>query len=109
MRAETVPELHLTRHLAVDERGTGLRLTWRPERGFVNLSLWRGDRCVETFHLSPSAAAEVIGFLARGLADTTSVARLASVTALPRRPSVRERAAGVLTHLARRLQPTGGR
>ena len=56
------------RHLAIDERGVGLRATWRLERGFVNLSLWRRDTCVETFHLTPAEASLLIGFLVEGLA-----------------------------------------
>ena len=56
------------RHLAIDERGVGLRATWRLERGFVNLSLWRRDVCVETFHLTPAEASRLIGFLVEGLA-----------------------------------------
>jgi hypothetical protein len=56
------------RHLAIDERGIGLRATWRLERGFVNLSLWRHDVCVETFHLTPAEASRLIGFLVEGLA-----------------------------------------
>lgn len=57
-----------TRHLAIDERGIGLRATRRLERGFVNLSLWRHDRCVETFRLTPAEASRLIGFLVEGLA-----------------------------------------
>jgi hypothetical protein len=57
-----------TRHLAIDERGIGLRATWRLELGFVNLSLWRHDRCVETFRLTPAEASRLIGFLVEGLA-----------------------------------------
>lgn len=56
------------RHLAIDERGIGLRATWRLERGFVNLSLWRHDVCVETFRLTPAEASRLIGFLVEGLA-----------------------------------------
>jgi hypothetical protein len=62
----------LARHYAIDERGTLLRATWRPEHGFVNLSLWRDDVCVETFHLSPTEAASLMSFLARSLADAVS-------------------------------------
>jgi len=57
------------RHLAIDEHGVGLRATWHPERGFVNLSLWSSDRCVQTFHLTPVEAGRLIGFLAGVLAD----------------------------------------
>ena len=57
-----------TRHLAIDERGIGLRATWRLEQGFVNLSLWRHDVCVETFRLTPAEASRLIAFLVEGLA-----------------------------------------
>lgn len=57
------------RHLASDERGVGLRATWRPNLGFVNLSLWRNQRCVETFHLTPVEAAKLVGFLVNSLAS----------------------------------------
>src|SRR4051794_20833211 len=57
------------RHFAIDERGIGLRATWHFGRRIVNLSLWRQDRCVETFHLTPSEAARLVGFIATGLAD----------------------------------------
>src|SRR4029077_15433309 len=57
----------LERHFVVDDEGRALRATWRPDRGFVNLSIWRDQRCVETFHLTPSDAGQMIGFLARAL------------------------------------------
>ena len=57
------------RHLALDERGVGLRATWHADRGFVNLSLWSGDRCVQTFHLAPAEAGRLVGFLTGVLVD----------------------------------------
>lgn len=68
--AAVAPFEHPTRirHLAIDERGIGLRATWRLEHGFVNLSLWRGDVCVETFRLTPAEASRLVGFLVEGLA-----------------------------------------
>ena len=57
-----------SRHLALDERGVGLRATWHAEHGFVNLSLWSGNRCVQTFHLTPVEAGRLVGFLAGVLA-----------------------------------------
>ena len=54
---------------AVDDSGAGLRASWRPAHGFVNLSLWRGDRCIDTFHLDPAQSAELVGFLAGALAS----------------------------------------
>jgi hypothetical protein len=59
----------VARHLAIDEQGTLLRATWRPDHGFVNLSLWRGDTCAETFHMTPDEAAALMSFLAHALAD----------------------------------------
>ncbi len=69
-----VRDLPVGRLLAVDERGVGLRLTWRLDHGFINLSLWRGDRCVETFHLTPAEAAQLVSFIVSGLADAAPVA-----------------------------------
>lgn len=74
MDASEVRHLPTGTLLAVDERGAGLRATWRLERGFVNLSLWRGGRCQETFHLSPAAAADLVHFLVDGLAGAAAAA-----------------------------------
>jgi len=52
----------------VDDRGHGLQATWHASRGFVNLSLWRDDTCVETFRMSAAEAARLVEFLADGLA-----------------------------------------
>lgn len=120
MEPFAVHELPVGRHLAVDERGIGLRATWRLDRGFVNLSLWRGDLCVETFHMTPAAAAELIAFLAGGLADATAVATAATLRSLrPQAPPrqrllasaaaetrlVRTRIARALTAAASRMDP----
>lgn len=56
--------------MALDERGIGLRATWHPARGFINVSLWRDDRCVETFHLSPHASSDLTAFVVRTLASS---------------------------------------
>jgi hypothetical protein len=113
-------QLPVGRHLAVDERGVGMRVTWRLDHGFVNLSLWRAEQCVETFHLTPAAAAELVGFLARGLADATTVAAMAQLASLDaaraREPSLadrvtaaarrtRARAASALGRAADRIDP----
>lgn len=72
------------RHFVLDERGIGLRATWHLDRGFVNLSLWRDDRCVETFHLTPVEVGRLVGFLANGLADAIPPhAPLTPLTAVP--------------------------
>ncbi len=64
--------LPVGRELFVDERGVGLRATWHLDHGFVNVSIWRDDVCTETFHLSVTDAARLVGFLADGLAEATS-------------------------------------
>jgi hypothetical protein len=64
-----IRHLPVGRILAVDDRGIGLRATWHLERGFINMSLWREDVCVETFHLTPTDAAKLVSFLVTGLAE----------------------------------------
>jgi len=84
-----VRQLPVGRALFVDERGLGLRATWHPERGIVNLSVWRDDRCVETFRLSLADAGRLATFLVAGLAEAAT-ASAADVT--EERPSAGERA-----------------
>jgi hypothetical protein len=69
-----VRQLPAGRALFVDERGMGLRATWHPERGIVNLSVWRDDRCVETFWLSMADAGRLASFLVTGLAEVATEA-----------------------------------
>jgi hypothetical protein len=64
-----IRQLPVGRILAVDDRGIGMRATWHLERGFINLSLWREDVCVETFHLTPTDAAHLVSFLVTGMAE----------------------------------------
>ena len=64
--------LGLGRQLFEDERGVGLRATWHLDRGIVNLSIWRDDRCAETFRLPVAEVGRLIGFLADGLARATA-------------------------------------
>ena len=71
------------RHFALDERGVGLRATWHPERGFVNVSLWSGDRCAQTFHLTPTEAGRLIGFLAGVLAEAVPEPPSSAIAAVP--------------------------
>ena len=115
------------RHLVVDGRGVGLRATWRPKLGFVNLSLWRQDRCVETFQLTPIEAAHLVGFLTTSLAEAVPPPRATTLRAVPdeadgttawssrqRRAqdavaasarTARTRLAGALDRTARRIHP----
>ncbi len=72
MAEATVRELPVGRLFSLDERGVVLRATWRLEHGFVNVSVWRDDRCIETFHLTPHEAARLVNFLVEGLAGVVS-------------------------------------
>ena len=72
-----VRQLPVGRALFVDDRGLGLRATWHPERGIVNLSVWREDRCVETFWLSLADAGRLASFLVAGLADASTATQSA--------------------------------
>ncbi len=87
MDAGAVHHLPVHRRLfALDERGVGLRATWHADHGFVNLSLWSGDRCVQTFHLTPAEASRLVGFLAAVLAEAVpEPARPLAVAADPQR------------------------
>lgn len=73
MGAATAAHVPTGSVLAMDDRGVGLRATWRLSHGFINLSIWRDDVCMETFHLSPTDAARLVSFLVTGLADVASV------------------------------------
>lgn len=87
MDAAAARQLPEGRYWFVDDQGVVLRATWRLEHGFINLSTWQDDRCTATFHLTPADAAQLMSFLARGLADATSVAAMAPVRALPDPPA----------------------
>lgn len=111
MVAEPIPQ-DLARYFAVDERGTGMRATWRPAHGFVNLSLWRDEECIETFHLSPTEAAALVSFLTHSLASSVPVPAPLCVVADPAavadRPSRRvgDRVAAALRSGSTRLRRT---
>ena len=67
-----VRQLPAGRDIYLDERGQALRLTWHPERGIVNVSMWRDDRCVETFRLPIGDVARLVGFLVDGLGSAAA-------------------------------------
>lgn len=96
----------LGRHIVLDERGIGLRATWRPAHGFVNLSLWRDDRCVETFHLTPDAASGLVSFLVASLARSVPRPSAPPLRAVPSdapAPPGRRSARHVLARMKRGL------
>ena len=53
----------------LDERGTGLRVTWHPERDLVVLSVWQDDSCVGTFRMTVQDVPRLSGLLAAALSD----------------------------------------
>ena len=67
-----VRDLPNGRVVLTDDEGRMLRASWYLSRGFVNVSVWRDDRCSETFHLSVGDAARLAGFLVEGLGDATA-------------------------------------
>jgi hypothetical protein len=56
------------REFFMADDGSVLRTTWHLDRDLVNLSVWRGDCCTETFQLAREDAARLISHLADGLA-----------------------------------------
>lgn len=57
------------RELITDGDRSALRATWHNESGHVVISLWRGDTCVATSHLTPREAGRLATFITGGLAD----------------------------------------
>ena len=53
----------------LDERGTGLRVTWHPERDLVVLSVWHGDSCVGSFRMPVQDVPRLSGLLTAALGD----------------------------------------
>ncbi|HEX5268547.1 MAG TPA: hypothetical protein VFW24_17415 [Acidimicrobiales bacterium] len=70
------PEFGGDRQIMLDDRGTGLRITWHPQPGVAVLSLWRGDRCIGTFRAPPADMAALISFLSSVLAGAAAPGRL---------------------------------
>lgn len=66
---ENSSALSARRDMFLDERGTGLRVTWHPERDLVVLSVWHGDSCVGTFRMPVQDVPRLSGLLAAALGD----------------------------------------
>ena len=105
------------REFITDGDRSALRATWHHEAGFVVISLWRGEACVATSHLTPGEAGRLATFITGGLADlategfiaTKSVAHLEPRLPLSTRfrrgvKTLRFRAASSLESIARRLR-----
>jgi hypothetical protein len=57
------------REIISDGHGSAMRATWHRESGHVVISLWRGDTCVATSHLTPGEAGRLASFITGGLAE----------------------------------------
>lgn len=68
------------RELISDNDHSALRATWHRAEGSVVLSLWRGDTCVATSHLTPREAGRLANFLTSGLAELAQDAPLSEST-----------------------------
>jgi hypothetical protein len=66
---ENTRALSARRDMFLDERGTGLRVTWHPERDLVVLSVWQDDSCVGTFRMPVQDIPRLSGLLAAALGD----------------------------------------
>jgi hypothetical protein len=109
---EVEPLPHLRREYIADGERSGLRATWHMESGRMVISLWRGEECVATSHLTPAEAGRLSSFLTSGLADLATagrvsrghrshrVGRLAGMQ--PALGRLRKRTASVLASLAQR-------
>lgn len=98
----------LGRYVALDDQGKALRATWRPAHGFVNLSLWRDDTCIETFHLTTKDASGFVAFLVSAFAAAVPPAtrtQLAAVqSSAPRAAQAsRRRGSGVVRRIRQGL------
>jgi len=69
------------REFIADGDHSALRATWHRESGFVVVSLWRGDTCVGTSHMTPKEAGRLATFITGGLADLASEWHASSPTA----------------------------
>ncbi|HLF44144.1 MAG TPA: hypothetical protein VJA46_11565 [Acidimicrobiia bacterium] len=61
-----LPERH-SEYIADGDR-SAMRATWHSDAGFIVISLWRGDTCVATSHLTPEEAGHLAMFITGGLA-----------------------------------------
>lgn len=66
------PRTAAARRVLLPTTHSDLRATWHTEADVVVVTLWSGDRCTGSAPLEPAQAADLLGFLARGLAERTA-------------------------------------
>ena len=90
--AEVHPLREHRREFITDGDRSALRATWHNEAGYFVVSLWRGDTCVATSHLTPREAGRLATFITSGLADLAEGALVSgSVTPMSVRSAWRDR------------------
>lgn len=86
------------REFITDGERSELQATWHNDAGFVVISLWRGDTCVATSHLTPEEAGRLATFITGGFAELAQAGRSStSVAPLAPRVSRRSRMRHTLT------------
>ena len=81
--AEVHPLREHRRELITDGDRSALRATWHNDAGYFVVSLWRGDTCVATSHLTPREAGRLATFITSGLADLVEEAVVSGSTITP--------------------------
>ena len=76
------------REFITDGDRSALRATWHNEAGYVVISLWRGDTCVATSHLTPKEAGRLSTFITNGLADLAQSGTFPKSTVAPIAPRI---------------------
>lgn len=76
------------REFITDGDRSALRATWHNEAGYVVISLWRGDTCVATSHLTPKEAGRLSTFITNGLADLAQTSAFPNSTVAPIAPRI---------------------
>lgn len=71
------------REFITDGDRSALRATWHNEAGYVVISLWRGNTCVATSHLTPKEAGRLATFITNGLADLAQSSMAPTSTVAP--------------------------
>lgn len=114
--AEVHPFPNHRREFITDGDRSELRATWHNESGYVVISLWRGQTCVATSHLTPAEAARLSGFITSGLAElagsglsrgVTSIRALRRTWVRASFGAVRHRLASMLDRVTARLRRDG--
>lgn len=71
------------REFITDGERSALRATWHNNAGYVVISLWRGNTCVATSHLTPEEAGRLATFIIGGLADLAQSGMVSTSTVAP--------------------------